>query len=175
MRCDMRCFIAFDFPMEKKAESLLNELRANRDMKCVSALHLTINFLGEIANTERAVEAMNGLKKYTRFTARLGGVGAFPDEKRARVIWLGVSDNGTSTRMAEDLCKELKNCDRPFVPHITLARVREGGDRATAQDFVIKHKDVEAGTYEAQKVFLKKSTLTPAGPIYENVYEIELD
>jgi len=162
-------------PYGKKAESLLNELRANRDMKCVSALHLTINFLGEIANTERAVEAMNGLKKYTRFTARLGGVGAFPDEKRARVIWLGVSDNGTSTRMAEDLCKELKNCDRPFVPHITLARVREGGDRATAQDFVIKHKDVEAGTYEAQKVFLKKSTLTPAGPIYENVYEIELD
>lgn len=171
----MRCFIAFDFPMEKKAESLLNELRANRDMKCVSALHLTINFLGEIANTERAVEAMNGLKKYTRFTAHLGSVGAFPDEKRARVIWLGVSDNGTSTKMAEYLCKELKNCDRPFVPHITLARVREGGDRATAQDFVIKHKDVEIGTYEAQKVFLKKSTLTPAGPIYENVYEIELD
>jgi 2'-5' RNA ligase len=161
--------------MEKKAESLLNELRANRDMKCVSALHLTINFLGEIANTERAVEAMNGLKKYTRFTAHLGSVGAFPDEKRARVIWLGVSDNGTSTKMAEYLCKELKNCDRPFVPHITLARVREGGDRATAQDFVIKHKDVEIGTYEAQKVFLKKSTLTPAGPIYENVYEIELD
>ncbi|MDY6985056.1 MAG: RNA 2',3'-cyclic phosphodiesterase [Candidatus Thermoplasmatota archaeon] len=168
----MRCFISIDFPVEKKAKKLIEELSGMRGVKCVATLHLTLNFLGEVDDIEPAKKAMDELGSYRRFNAELRGIGAFPNEKNVRVIWLGVKDDGTSASIAEKLCNDLKNCDKPFVPHATLARVKHGGDNC--REFIKEHRDETIGVYEVNSIFLKKSTLAPGGPIYENLYEVKL-
>ncbi len=167
----MRCFISIDFPLEEKAKKLIEELSRMKGVKCVATLHLTLNFLGEIEDIEPAKEAMDALE-YRRFNAELRGTGAFPNEENARVIWLGVKDDGTSASIAEKLCSDLKNCDKPFMPHVTLARVKHGNN--DCREFIKEHRDETIGVYEVNSIFLKKSTLTPGGPIYENLYEVKL-
>ncbi len=170
----MRCFIAIDFPAEEKAKTLLEELGKIKGTKCVSSLHLTLNFIGEIEDVERAKSAIEELRGQKKFRAELKGVGAFPDEKKPRVVWLGVEDDNVSAAIAEKLCKVLKNCDKTFLPHITLARVKYEGDREKISNFIERHKSEYIGSYEVTRIYLKKSTLTQKGPIYENLYELEL-
>jgi len=170
----VRCFIAIDFPLDRRARELLEELGGIRGTKCVNALHMTLNFLGDVDDTERARYAMEGLREHNRFRAELRGVGAFPNERNARVVWLGVEDDGTSAAMAEELCAVLKNCDRPFMPHVTLARVRPDNDRAGMREFINDHRSESVGSYEVDRVCLKRSDLTPAGPVYEDLYDIRL-
>lgn len=169
----MRCFISIDFPLEEKAKKLIEELSRMNGVKCVATLHLTLNFLGEVEDIGPAKEAMDALE-YRKFNAELKGTGAFPNERNARVIWLGVKDDGTSASIAEKLCSDLKNCDKPFVPHVTLARVKHGCDKNKIHEFIKEHRDDAIGIYEVSSIFLKKSTLTPGGPIYENLYEVKL-
>ena len=95
-------------------------------------LHLTMKFLGEVdgdgaARLARAADAV--ATRHRPFEMTLGGVGAFPNFRRARVVWIGVASDPRLELLHHDLevaCDaegfELEG--RPFRPHITLARVR---------------------------------------------------
>lgn len=95
-------------------------------------LHLTMKFLGEV--NEEAVETLARAAGAVAVNHRpldltLGGIGAFPNFRRARVVWMGVASEPRLELLHHDLevaCGEagFEVEGRPFRPHITLGRVR---------------------------------------------------
>jgi len=96
-------------------------------------LHLTLKFLGDA--DESRVAALGDVTArlaagHRPFELTLGGIGAFPNFRRPRVVWLGVEGEPRLELLhhdvevaAADLGYELEG--RPYRPHVTLARVRE--------------------------------------------------
>jgi 2'-5' RNA ligase len=95
--------------------------------------HVTLQFLGNRADVDAVGEALDALAVRAG-PAQLGGFGAFPNERRARVLWLGLADGAAlfghlaaavSARLAP-LGHEPEA--RPFHPHLTLARLKTPSD-----------------------------------------------
>jgi RNA 2',3'-cyclic 3'-phosphodiesterase len=94
--------------------------------------HLTLRFLGEVdePTVDRVMAAIDGADLGPRFPIRLGGLGAFPKASAAQVLWVGLADGlEPVTRLAERTDEALAAAgldpqDRPFRPHLTVARLR---------------------------------------------------
>src|SRR5512141_2274609 len=93
--------------------------------------HFTLRFLGDTAAATRDA-LISGLSKARlgkKFTVRFDGIGAFPRARRARIIWLGVSDgSGELVAVAEKVEVVTRRAGfpaeaRPFRPHLTLSRI----------------------------------------------------
>jgi 2'-5' RNA ligase len=106
-------------------------------------LHLTLAFLGEIdaAATARAAAAlaMTATAAAKSWTVGWGNAGAFPSDARARVLWLGLAEPeltiGIQRLLAAELgAGNLPVDDRPFRPHLTLARLRRDLSRERAEE-----------------------------------------
>ena len=102
-------------------------------------LHFTLKFLGGITPSQLTgvVAAAHEVAARTqRFSITLAGLGAFPSARRPRVVWIGVSSGaGHLVALAEDLDVALRQMrvareDRPFRPHLTIARVRDASPAA---------------------------------------------
>jgi RNA 2',3'-cyclic 3'-phosphodiesterase len=95
--------------------------------------HLTLQFLGDHADVDGVIAALDGLDA-DRGRVRIGGAGAFPDPRRARVLWLGLAEGAdVLARLAgavEARTARLGHAreTRPFRPHITLARFAAASD-----------------------------------------------
>jgi len=61
--------------------------------------------------------------------------------------------------------------DKPFKPHITIFRVKNKVSDMT--DELAKFNSKIFGTQQISQIKLKKSTLTPSGPIYEDLVVVE--
>lgn len=99
-------------------------------------LHLTLQFLGNITTaslTDAVAAAEEAAAAEKPFTITLAGLGAFPSAATAHVIWVGVTDGAECLRaLAGRLALSLRARrisleDRPYSPHLTLARVRGEG------------------------------------------------
>jgi len=95
--------------------------------------HLTLQFLGDHADVDAVVAALDGIEAQ-RGRARLGGAGAFPDATRALVFWLGLAEGASVlARIASAVAERTEVLGhaadtRPFRPHLTLARCRNATD-----------------------------------------------
>lgn len=98
--------------------------------------HITLRYLGRVEQVtyERFLGGLSAVGECRRFKVGLGGIGAFPNPRRATVVWAGV-DRGSEqledlAAIAEDAAQGagLPAEDRPFHPHLTLARVRPPAD-----------------------------------------------
>ena len=178
----VRCFVAVDVD-EPDLAGALGRVQAvlegtGADLKCVETgnIHLTMRFLGDIGEAllGELVGLVEGLS-FGPFRMELRGVGAFPNLRRPRVIWAGI------TRGADELTGIFNGLEsglagmgfrperRRFSPHITLARVRSGRNRERLVGEIMSHADDEFGDMEVKHVRLKKSVLTPRGPVYSTL------
>ena len=91
--------------------------------------HITLQFLGPVADPPPVAGFVaDAVRRREPFTATLGGGGAFPDPRRASVVWLGMR-HGIDALI--DLAVSLSSLsaeDRPYRPHLTLARVNRARD-----------------------------------------------
>src|SRR5437016_145008 len=92
-------------------------------------LHITLKFIGHIAPEK--LDAINASLETVRSGAVVAiefrGLGFFPNEKRARVLWTGVEASANLTVLAGDVDRALTTVGfaaetREFKPHLTLAR-----------------------------------------------------
>jgi 2'-5' RNA ligase len=176
----MRVFIAIETSAElrEKMAELQRQL-ATDGVKLVEKenLHLTLHFLGEIDEhmKERVVQAMNKIN-CKKFEMSCSGVGAFPSRNYMRVIWVA-AEAPELRKIYEQLGGELSKLGfkkEDFSPHITLARVKFLKDKNKLAKFLEENAETEIGNCVVDRVVLKKSTLTPKGPIYETVHEKRL-
>jgi 2'-5' RNA ligase len=176
----MRVFIAIEVSDElrEKMVSLQKQLSID-GVKLVEKenLHLTMHFLGEIDESmkDKVIKAMDKLN-CRKFEMSCTGVGAFPSKNYIRVIWVG-AEAPELKQIYDQLGTEFARLgfkQEQFSPHITLARVKFLKDKEKLSEFLEENEGIEIGECKVEGVFLKKSTLTPKGPIYENVYEKKL-
>lgn len=147
-------------------------------------IHLTLRFLGDIA--EEQVEALGAMLRDVAagmkpFALDARGVGAFPDPRAPRVIWLGLY--GTPEAMAslrrmhegiEDGVVGLgfSRESREFTAHLTLARVRDRKSGAALAKVLEANQDRAVGSFTAASVGLIKSELRPSGAVYTTLVEV---
>ena len=137
-------------------------------------LHYTMRFLGEVGQdgARRAAEAASEAAARSRaFPAVLGGLGAFPGPRRARVLWVGMAEGGPELEaLARDLDRALAargfdRADRPFSAHLTIGRVREPGPDWTDRLAAVS---LPAGSarFTVDRIRVVESKLDPRGSIY---------
>jgi 2'-5' RNA ligase len=177
----IRSFVAVDLPHEIK-DKIPEVQRAIQapGIRLVrpELVHITLKFLGDvppdqIGNVDKALRSV----KAQPFRAQVEGVGAFPG-RSIRVIWLGISGDFTHLhRQVEEALQPLGfQRERKFVPHATLARVGRPTQETSALigARLTELGKVEMGAFQVDRFLLKKSTLTPGGPIYEDIAEFSL-
>ena len=169
----MRLFIAIDFnELKNYFAELQSFLPKNAKLSLTRTFHLTLKFLGDV-QPDKVEEIVNKLKtiKFSQFSVFLGGIGIFPTENYIRVVWVGIKpeDNvlGLQKNVDEALSKSFKK-EKGFKAHITLARVKYPEDKEAFVEEIKKVK-VENKKIEVKNFRLIKSTLTPKGPIYEDL------
>ena len=189
----MRCFIAIELPGEAKGGLARLRQELERDehkyVKWVEpgGIHLTLKFLGNIP-AKRVAEVTEAMGKaaqgISRFHLEISGLGAFPSLRQARVFWVGIggevdklselAQNIDSTLAAIGFAKE----ERPFVPHLTLARIRQGAsplERRSFGDLVGSTIFRDKYHIEVEAISLMRSQLTPAGAIYTRLKTVSLN
>lgn len=169
-----RLFVAIDLPDEIKTELL--RLRADipgARWVAPNQFHLTLHFLGDV-ETERMpaiIEALNTVDVDT-FSLTLEGVGRFPPGRgAARVLWVGIHPDPELIELHRQVEHTLGILgfvpeDRPFSPHLTLARFKEPKPLSAVDQFLAHHRNrtIEAGT--VREFVLFSSLLRPQGPLY---------
>jgi len=183
----MRAFIAVDISEETRAaaEKLINTLRdTGADVKWVRPrnLHITLKFLGNISADEaERVSARLGevAGEFGEFGFSVSGVGAFPDIRRPRVIWMGISNGERLLRLAKDVeqameAEGFRPERRPFSPHITIGRTRSprGIDKLTGE--LVKYRVTGFGSHRVHSINLVQSLLKKEGAEYRVVFAAPL-
>lgn len=178
----IRCFVAVELP-----ESIRDEIRRIEDGLRMPGLrlvrpdlcHVTLKFLGDVppGEIEKIREALSSVKA-DPFDVKVCGMGAFPG-KSIRVVWLGLEGDLTDLfRLVEDALIPFgfEQERRKFSPHVTLGRVGRPSPELSCQiaTRLEKFDNVDLGSFSVDRFFLKKSTLTREGPIYEDLAEFLL-
>lgn len=153
------------------------------DLKFVDPelVHITLKFLGDVDESRiPSLSAVLDSITCEPFEAKVGELGVFPRPANPKVLWLGATGNFRALHDdVENLLKPFKfeKDNREFTAHATLARVKflNKDQKKTFLNILKELKDVELGSMRVNKVLLKKSTLTPEGPIYETLHTVYLD
>lgn len=145
--------------------------------------HLTVRFIGEeplerVAPIRDALDAAT--RKHGDAPLTLGGIGAFPNFRRARVVWLGVAPDPKLEMLHHDIetacvASGMEPEGRPFRPHVTLARVPEGTGEPVLRALsraarAVRYSEVIGGG----TVDLMASELAPDGPRYRVLHSSPL-
>ena len=185
-----RGFIAIELKGLDNVLALIEEMRGlGAPFKLVKPqnMHITLKFLGDTP-MEQIPEIVDVMRASCRgvnsFEIGYKGMGAFPNQRKMSVVWVGITGAEPMKDIAtalEDGVEVLgfKKEKRPFKPHLTLARLRrykKMDNRAFngMQEMFAAYGDRELGGCTRDRVVLKKSTLTPQGPIYDDLEEILL-
>jgi len=181
----IRSFIAFDidneFVTKRLSEVQKTLVNTGADLKIVlpQNIHVTMRFLGNILPNiiDSIYEEMEKVS-FTPFEIELRGLGAFPTLRYARVVWVGIKEGAEELA---DIFNQLeprllglgfKPDPKGFSPHLTIARVKSGRNKAELIRTIQEFEDYQFGIIKASCLRLKKSVLTPKGPIYSVLREV---
>ena len=137
-------------------------------------LHFTLTYIGDVDETllERIKINFSEIK-FTSFEFNYGNIGGFPNSNRARIVWLGVDKDGHKNIsklwqvVSEKLANFAKKDNDPFIPHITLFRLRNGS--INLDTLISNHTFATGISDRIDHLTVKQSTLTPLGPRYTDI------
>lgn len=180
---DVRLFIAANVPdgLKDRLGAFCSKLMG-LDMKCrwVSApnMHFTLRFLGSVPEEKigQLVQALkNCAAKNQGFELTVDNFGVFGPQGSPRVFWAGTDQDGARglLRVFGVLEAELALCGfevqaRPFVPHLTLCRIKGGPQARVLVDKARKH-GFSPYRVRIETISLYKSVTKPDGPVYEEI------
>jgi 2'-5' RNA ligase len=138
-----------------------------------------MRFFGDtpVARIDQMKECLKQIE-FTPFEIKIEGIGAFPNIRRPRVVWVGVADN---SQMVIDLKSRIdeiltdigyKGEKEKFTPHATIARIRIVKEPNRMRSNLEELANESIGNMIVKSVSMKKSLLTPSGPIYETLWTI---
>jgi 2'-5' RNA ligase len=182
----IRAFLAVDVDEDLKAQmyKIIKEFKQiDARIKYVELenFHLTLKFFGDI-DTE-GIDLLSSkiesvVSNFDSFKIRIKGCGAFPNTNRIKVIWFGLDEDEIVKKLHDELDKEFVKLgfekDRKFSTHLTIGRMKSAKGKNEVKSKLEEFRDVEIGEMEVDRIILKKSTLTPQGPIYDDIKIFEL-
>ncbi len=180
----VRVFVGIDLPPVAKTKllSLAKKIPLPDDSKLLwvdeNNIHITLKFLGEVSDYELN-KIIDELKKisFKPFSCRVSGFSSFPSESFIKVLSGNIIIGGDELRKLAGLVDEkvkkfVRPEEREFSTHLTLARVKNPGDK---REFVLALKkslfDIDFNVSEFKLI---KSVLTDEGPVYTILYNFPL-
>jgi 2'-5' RNA ligase len=191
----IRAFIAIELPEEvrKKLDEIEKTIQAKggqaarKAVRWVPAgnMHLTLKFLGEVSTAN--VQALAGMlqneaERHASFELAIGGLGAFPNMHRPRVIWVGAKVPAELLALQKVIETETRQLgypaeERPFSPHLTLGRIAQNArpdEIAQVANTISEMQVGELGRVRVSRLHLFRSDLQPSGSVYTGLYHFEL-
>lgn len=177
----MRAFVAVEISNEKVLNSIV-KLQSDLQIKAKPIskenMHFTLLFLGEISEemAQKVMESLNTVS-FNPIEVNFVEVGAFPNPRSPRVVWLGVDKTAAkslvelATQVEEKLGPLGFKSDRPFKPHLTIFRIKNGITDISQE--LNRFKSIEIGHAVISELKFKKSILTPTGPIYSDLQVVK--
>lgn len=177
----MRAFLALNLTQEVRdhLEDLQYEIKlTNRGKGTYSKpdnLHMSLAFLDEITRDQAEVlmRLLRGrLSKVRGFDLTLSKLGYFSDESSA-TVWCSVRPDNNLKSLVSTVYQTVRDAkihfdSKPFKAHITLGR------KINIMNVRLSDLEVRELSFPVESVTLFKSTLTPDGPIYQVIDEIDL-
>jgi 2'-5' RNA ligase len=186
---NIRAFLAIEPPEDilQKISVLQEKLRREISGRIIwtkpQGQHLTLKFFGDIS-TEDVKNICTTVQKriisQSPLNLKVEMLGVFPDARRPRVIWCGVTGDEEKLSVLQ---KQLDGAfagigfpveDRPFQAHLTLARIKDLRDLTGMSEALKKYGAFDAGEFTGDKLFLFQSNLTPQGAVYKKLAEFAL-
>jgi 2'-5' RNA ligase len=182
-----RVFVAADIyrknEIRRIQEDLLTYLNLeNKYLKLVRPenFHFTLVFFGEVGNSilDKIVTKISEIE-FQSFEINFGTIGAFPNNNQAKVVWIGLDEKTKDafyqlsilvmSKLEELDLKLEKEIEKEIIPHITLFRTKK-------VSLSLKLPGVKSNFSISDKIdtiSVKKSMITPQGPIYENIISVK--
>lgn len=197
----IRAFLAIELPHDVRSALVTIQQDLKRQLERTVAapvriswvrpasMHLTLRFLGDMP--EELIEPLQvaihlAVSVHQPIHLPLERLGTFPRPQQPRVLWAGPSESweqGPDAQRLRALHRTIEDCcqaadfapdSRPFSPHLTLARIKEGGrqvGQALAQSGVMD-QTVVVGTLPIETIALMQSELRPTGSVYKKRWEV---
>jgi 2'-5' RNA ligase len=188
----LRAFIAIEIPseihqaIEKKTAGIWAALNSSLVRWVPSSnIHLTLKFLGDVspANVELLSQMLNvEVSQHQAFEMTFEGLGAFPNPKRPRVIWIGIHAPAALEALQHGIEAAAATLGypaekRPFSPHLTIGRVQQNVSSTGMQKIRIALEQTQVGSLgitQVTAVHLFKSDLKPTGAVYTRLFSAPL-
>ncbi|UCD85024.1 MAG: RNA 2',3'-cyclic phosphodiesterase [Deltaproteobacteria bacterium] len=186
----IRSFVAVELSPEIKdgITEIQERLRSSgADVRWVrpEGIHLTLKFLGDIEEEDIdniagcLKSAANGLNP---FAVEIKEVGAFPNLRNPRTLWVGVTENRTLSSLQNEVEKALEGIgfpreNRPFRPHLTLGRVKSPKLKVKLIEALEKERAQEIFSprqMSVEELTLFQSDLRPGGAVYTKLKTVKL-
>jgi 2'-5' RNA ligase len=181
----VRAFLSIDienqtlYPQISETQRKLDTSLAKMKLVEIENIHFTLRFFGDTSLTRiDEIESCLNKIKIEPFEIVVNGVGAFPTKRKPRVIWIGVTQNADRIRdLKMEIDSHLEELGyhsekKKFTPHATIARIRFIKDAEKLASNLDELVNQPIGSMSVSKFNMKKSTLTPSGPIYETLWNI---
>ena len=188
MNQPIRCFVAIEIPepIQKRLAQIQEKFRQQIQKASwvkPGNLHLTLKFLGDVDPVD--LESIGAAIKsegscHSSFALHIGGVGAFPNLARPRVIWTGVKVGKEHVcNLAAGIDLALSRCGFPsdtkrFNPHLTIARVK---GRMDLRPYALQYRQydhINGAEMTVDTISLIQSQLHPQGAIYSTLQSYPL-
>jgi 2'-5' RNA ligase len=183
----VRLFVALEIPaaVRENLATLMKELSALEKQSSGKRarwvrpenLHVTLKFLGEAVpnRLNEIVAALFVVRSGQPAELQFRGLGFFPDEKRARVLWAGIDASPGLAAIAGDIEQQLEPLGfarekRTFTPHLTLARFEPPGISEKLGAAVRDNAKQEFGALRTGEFHLIESKLKPSGAEYTTLH-----
>jgi 2'-5' RNA ligase len=188
----LRAFIAVEIPPEihTAIEKSTASLRAGLNRSLVrwvatGNIHLTLKFLGDVspANVEMLTQMLSvEADQHQTFGMEFGGLGAFPNSGRPRVLWVGIQAPDELEALQHGIEAATGKLGypvekRPFSPHLTIGRVKKNAGSAGVQKVSHALEGTKIGSLGSAKIIavhLFKSDLKPTGAVYTKLFSAPL-
>jgi RNA 2',3'-cyclic 3'-phosphodiesterase len=186
----LRAFIAIQLSDELRRqigsvqEKLRRELAGRIGWTNPNGIHLTLKFLGDIRESQ--IQPLQEVLQRAAvsaqpFSLEARGVGAFPNPRAPRVIWVGLHGSDGDMEVLRHLQAAIEDGTaelgfqkeaRAFTPHLTLARIRDRLEAGTLDKVLAANQSRAVGGFTAASVGLIKSELRPSGAVYTTLVEV---
>ncbi len=178
----IRTFIAVDISpaVRRRAAILQDKLReseVNASWTDPENMHVTMQFLGDVDDTlipEVYKRVASAAAPFAPFHLAFSQAGAFPALDRPRAVWIGVDEGSENLVEIQAVVQEslvemrFPRERRTYKPHLTIARVREGGLRQQRlAELIGRFRDFKAESCDVTEVLLFASFLESSGPTYQ--------